>query len=95
MLFVCRFFAASVHCSSVRFLCFVCCDLSHLQTDVIAFNRSITSCEKAAVWHVAIGLVQHLTDEEMNRRGSIALRLPNLKSWRTCDEVEARLGKGT
>ena len=67
---MCGFTATSVSsASSVRVLCPVCCDLSHLQTDVIAFNRSITSCEKAAAWHVAIGLVRHLTDEEMNRRG--------------------------
>lgn len=99
---MCGFTATSVSsASSVRVLCPVCCDLSHLQTDVIAFNRSITSCEKAAAWHVAIGLVQHLTDEEMNRRGGplscqiskvdkAALEVP----W-PCDEVEVRkFGKG-
>ena len=34
------------------------------QGDLIAFNRGITSCEKATAWQPALRFLQHLTEEE-------------------------------
>ena len=40
-----------------------------VQADLIAFNRGITSCEKATAWQAALRLLQLLAEEERLGRG--------------------------
>eukprot|EP00435_Cladocopium_sp_Y103_P057271 s285_g19.t1 len=46
-----------------------------LEGDLIAFNRGITSCEKATAWPAALGLLQLVAEEELEKnRGAVGAR---------------------
>lgn len=68
-----------------------------LEADLIAFNRGITSCEKATAWQAALRLLQLLAEEEMPpdliSQNSCLSGLATTARWRLAAEAaEAAVG---
>ena len=58
--------------------CLCCMGPRGLREDVICFNASISSCEKAGQWIVALSLLQRMLDTDLLPNQSPGVHLPHL-----------------